>query len=517
MFFDDEVGEEAPSPLNDLNEFSVKKEISTSKMTFSKTPKPSTRRLSDPDKKEKKVNKRKTGFKRLVSEPHKMPERLTPGPLNMPSPKAKLAQKVAVNPMPRTLPLSDIRTVLAANPWLCDEADHIIELDNVTRLMRDTFSVPYAFVCIVGDDDIVFKSKSGFTLENFPSKAESGSFLFQQSVNSPGVFCIPDCAGDSRCFGSKLVIREPSFRFYAACPFSLPLISKGCTLPVGAVCMADKSPRSELSDADRMSMVRFSSLCVSVFSAHGLKLEKRNNDRRAVVPAAGNGDAGVRFSDSFPGLYYVSEAAMVIQVGTRGGATKIMYANPAAASLLGVSDIADLIGADLLHLVADQGSKDDSDFRWKLSTTREGTFTLKIAHSPESFAPVSVKLSLRDMQSHAPSNAHVAYVRLERVVANDDRTSAQGSIIQILEEIQSGPISRTSSALADMQNDLHESMQQQQQEPSRASTVLKQTDDPISRIRALMLLEENAQHVENYCTLMQKMLQCQADDRTTAP
>ena len=152
-------------------------------------------------------------------------------PMKKQEPKPQIETKIKLHKHSLRTPVHSIPSITAAAsdraavfleyPQLLTD-DTIVELDNVARLARDTFSAAFSFVYVsFGYREVLLKSKSGFTLPpDFKVGAEAANPLFQAHKN---LNFVPDCQADPECSKSILVRKEPHFRFFASCAISLPL------------------------------------------------------------------------------------------------------------------------------------------------------------------------------------------------------------------------------------------------------------------------------------------------------
>ncbi|HXZ68655.1 MAG TPA: GAF domain-containing protein [Alphaproteobacteria bacterium] len=119
------------------------------------------------------------------------------------------------------------------------------QFERLTKLAATYFKVPIALISLVDDDRQWFMSKSGLDTGETPRDV---SFC-AHAIMGDAVFVVLDATKDPRFAGSPLVVNDPKVRFYAGAP----LISvDGARL--GTLCIIDRQPREEFSDADRATL-----------------------------------------------------------------------------------------------------------------------------------------------------------------------------------------------------------------------------------------------------------------------
>ena len=91
--------------------------------------------------------------------------------------------------------------------------------DRLTRLAAHLFGVPIAFISLVDEDRLWYKSRQGMALSETPRE---GTFCNHIIQNPRTTLVVPDASRDERFHDSYWVAGEPGLRFYAGCPLLSP-------------------------------------------------------------------------------------------------------------------------------------------------------------------------------------------------------------------------------------------------------------------------------------------------------
>lgn len=107
--------------------------------------------------------------------------------------------------------------------------------DTLTQLAAELCEVPISLISLIDTDRQWFKSCLG--LPGVKETPRDVAFCAHAIVNST-IFEVPDAALDPRFAINPLVIGEPSIRFYAGAPLTLPGGER-----LGTLCVIDRQPR----------------------------------------------------------------------------------------------------------------------------------------------------------------------------------------------------------------------------------------------------------------------------------
>ncbi len=113
------------------------------------------------------------------------------------------------------------------------DTPHEDRFDRITRLVRELFDVPIAYIALVGADRQWFKSAIGLPV---PETSREISFC-GHTVLRNDTLIIPDTLADPRFADNPQVTGEPGIRFYVGQPLHGP-----GGYPVGTLCVADRKP-----------------------------------------------------------------------------------------------------------------------------------------------------------------------------------------------------------------------------------------------------------------------------------
>lgn len=125
-------------------------------------------------------------------------------------------------------------------------------VDRITELCREIFSVPVAVVTLVSDERQWFKSVQGL---NVCETSRDVAFC-NYTILSDEIFEVVDAAVDARFADNALVVDEPRIRYYAGAP----LIYDGIRL--GALCLIDFEARTPLDDTQRDILRRLAEMVI---------------------------------------------------------------------------------------------------------------------------------------------------------------------------------------------------------------------------------------------------------------
>jgi diguanylate cyclase (GGDEF)-like protein/PAS domain S-box-containing protein len=118
------------------------------------------------------------------------------------------------------------------------------ELDNIARLAATLTSSPIGLVSLVGRDEQRFAGNFG--LEGVDSTGRDVSFC-AHTILGDEPFVVPDATRDIRFEQNALVTGDFGLRYYAGAP----IISATTGLPLGALCVIDRTSRANTSPAER--------------------------------------------------------------------------------------------------------------------------------------------------------------------------------------------------------------------------------------------------------------------------
>lgn len=107
--------------------------------------------------------------------------------------------------------------------------------DKMTSVACETFEVCTSMLTFVDSNRQWFKSTSGLDAKETPRDIS----LCAHTILQEGCFVVEDALLDSRFADHPLVVGEPHFRFYAACPIHDP-----SGFRVGSFCILHTSPRN---------------------------------------------------------------------------------------------------------------------------------------------------------------------------------------------------------------------------------------------------------------------------------
>ncbi|MBW4078946.1 MAG: SpoIIE family protein phosphatase [Acidobacteria bacterium] len=147
--------------------------------------------------------------------------------------------------------------------------------DRVTRLCRNLFKVPLAYVAFIDRDLPRVKSSSG-ELPDTPRRREDS--FSNMAIQQTGLFLIEDAAADARYSSNPNVTGTPYLRFFAA----YPIETQGQR--VGALCLMDTEAR-HLSELEA-SLLRDLALWIQNEVQRDADHDRATAVHRALLPHA---------------------------------------------------------------------------------------------------------------------------------------------------------------------------------------------------------------------------------------
>ena len=148
-------------------------------------------------------------------------------------------------------------------------------IDDLTFLAAHICQAPIAYVSLVDEQRLWFKSRIGFDMVEVPrDHTFCGHTLLQTNV-----LTVPDASADLRFCDHPLVAGDPHVRFYAGVPLRAP---NGHN--IGLLCVMSPEPR-ELSEAERLAFAAISRQIVNQFDLRR-KIDQVIEAREAAVNAA---------------------------------------------------------------------------------------------------------------------------------------------------------------------------------------------------------------------------------------
>jgi len=115
------------------------------------------------------------------------------------------------------------------------DTDREPAFDGIAELAAHIFDAPIAVVNFVASDRQFFKAEVGIGKRELPLDVS----ICRHALLQPGLFVVPDLAGDARFSANPLVQVEGGLRFYAGA------LLEADGLPIGTVCVLDTQPRPE--------------------------------------------------------------------------------------------------------------------------------------------------------------------------------------------------------------------------------------------------------------------------------
>lgn len=120
--------------------------------------------------------------------------------------------------------------------------------DALVREAAERFGTPIAAISLVDRDRQFFVAEVGLGASETPRAI---SFC-AHAIHGEESFVVPNATEDERFAGNPLVTENPNIRFYAGHPI---VTSDGHRL--GSFCVIDKSPRGELTEAEKAQLEAF--------------------------------------------------------------------------------------------------------------------------------------------------------------------------------------------------------------------------------------------------------------------
>ena len=146
--------------------------------------------------------------------------------------------------------------------------------DDLTRLAAQFCDAPVAFISLVDETRVGFKSFYGMSLPDVPRHVSASS----QAILGRDVFVVPDTFADPRYAKSPFVATSPHFRFYAGAPLITP---EGFAL--GTLCVSDYTPR-DLAPMQRDALQTLAAQVMAQIELRcRLPLLERNSERLELV------------------------------------------------------------------------------------------------------------------------------------------------------------------------------------------------------------------------------------------
>lgn len=118
-----------------------------------------------------------------------------------------------------------------------------VRFDTFVKVAADVYSVPISLISLIDSDRQWFKAAIGINVSETPRDI---AFCAHAIATPDKVMVVEDATKDPRFAANPLVTGEPGIRFYAGAP----IISEGTGLPMGTLCIMDRTPRT-LDDAGR--------------------------------------------------------------------------------------------------------------------------------------------------------------------------------------------------------------------------------------------------------------------------
>jgi len=113
--------------------------------------------------------------------------------------------------------------------------------DNLTKLAKQIFNLPYAFITFVDRHRVWFKSAIGIDTQEVPR----GASFCEHTIRQSDIHEVLDARADERLLKNPLVTGPPHFRYYVG----VPLVDEN-GFALGALCLLDTVPQ-KLNDQQR--------------------------------------------------------------------------------------------------------------------------------------------------------------------------------------------------------------------------------------------------------------------------
>ena len=146
--------------------------------------------------------------------------------------------------------------------------------DALTRLTAQVCEAPVAWIGLVDEGRVYYKSAHGVEISEAPRAAAASS----QVILQRDLFVIPDLSADPRYANAPFVNQPPYFRFYAA----VPLITvEG--FAIGALCVLDHGSRGLTAEQEDGLKTLAQQVMAQIELRSRLPLLERNSERLELV------------------------------------------------------------------------------------------------------------------------------------------------------------------------------------------------------------------------------------------
>ena len=159
---------------------------------------------------------------------------------------------------PAPLPANEAARLVALARYQAGGARRCnVELDRIARLAAKLTDAPIGLVSLVGQDEQRFAGNFG--LDGIDGTGRDVSFC-AHTILGDDPFVVPDASRDGRFSENALVTGDLGLRYYAGAP----IISETTGHHLGAVCVIDRSARSETSQAQRALLTDLAKMAASL-------------------------------------------------------------------------------------------------------------------------------------------------------------------------------------------------------------------------------------------------------------
>ncbi|MDP4006144.1 PAS domain S-box protein [Methylobacterium sp. NEAU K] len=131
--------------------------------------------------------------------------------------------------------------------------------DDLVRIAAHVCRAPVALVSLVDAERQWFKSEVGLGKRELPINCS----VCAHTIEAGDLLVIPDLVDDPRTVANPLVSGPPGFRFYAGA-----VIRGGQGIPLGALCVLDRTPRPAGLDADQTATLTALARQISTLLEH---------------------------------------------------------------------------------------------------------------------------------------------------------------------------------------------------------------------------------------------------------
>lgn len=138
--------------------------------------------------------------------------------------------------IPASPPWTEAERVAALQSYAILDTPTEPEFDDLVRLAAEVFDAPIAVVNLVAQDRQWFKAETGIGAREMPLDVS----ICAHAILQNDFMVIPDTRDDPRFAGNPLVTAQEGLRFYAGA-----LLRSTEGLPIGTVCVLDRSPRPQ--------------------------------------------------------------------------------------------------------------------------------------------------------------------------------------------------------------------------------------------------------------------------------